>query len=61
MKPKLSITYYIMIITVITVACNQQVAKDEASDQSKEAGSVFKFGGFESQVKWGEHLVVLGG
>lgn len=61
MKRKLSIAFSIMLIAVIIVACNNDAAKEEAPDTLKEASPAVMFGGFESQLKWGEHLVLLGG
>jgi hypothetical protein len=57
MKPNLSIAFSIMLITVIIVACNSAPARDEAADTTKAVSPTVIFGGFESQLKWGEHLV----
>jgi hypothetical protein len=61
MKTKLSIAFSIMLIAVIIVACNSESAKEESADEVKEASPPITFGGFETQLKWGEHLVILGG
>lgn len=61
MKPKLSIAFSIMLIAVTIAACNNEPAKEETTDTTKEASPTVMFGGFESQVNWGEHLVILGG
>ncbi|QEC68661.1 c-type cytochrome [Panacibacter ginsenosidivorans] len=61
MKPKLSIAFSIMLIAVIIVACNNESAKVETTDTTKEASPTVMFGGFESQAKWGEHIVKIGG
>ena len=47
----------------ILIACNQQPAASGSSTDSTKTIAVATpgFGGFESQVKWGEHLVILGG
>ena len=48
---------------VILIACNQEpAASGSSTDSTKTPAAVTPgFGGFESQAKWGEHLVVLGG
>jgi|KBSMisStaDraftv2_1062788.scaffolds.fasta_scaffold178720_1 hypothetical protein len=63
MKPKLSIAFSIMLIAVVVVACNNGAAKEETADTTKEKSSTTTamFGGYESQVKWGEHIVKIGG
>ena len=44
----------------IMISCNQPVADNTAGSDTSMAANM-KNGGFESQVKWGEHLVALGG
>lgn len=61
MKPKLSIAFSIMLIAVIVVSCNNEPAKEQTADTTKEKSTTTMFGGFESQVKWGEHIVLIGG
>jgi hypothetical protein len=61
MKPKLSIAFFVMLIAVIVVACNNEPAKEQTTDTTKENTATPMFGGFESQVKWGEHIVLLSG
>lgn len=61
MKPKFSIAFSVIFITVIIVACNNEPAKEEKTNTIKEASPAVMFGGFESQVKWGEHLVTISG
>jgi len=61
MKPKLSFAFSIMIVAVIIAACNDETAKEETAAATKEASPTVMFGGFESQVKWGEHLVTITG
>ncbi len=48
----------------ILIACNQPsppAGTSSSSDTSKMSMTTPSFGGFESQVKWGEHLVIIGG
>lgn len=47
-------------LSVIFTACNQESAANTASETA-ESKPVAAFGGYESQVKWGEHLVLIGG
>lgn len=61
MKLKLSIVFSSMFIAVIFAACNSEQAKEETAGTAIEETPAVLFGGFESQVKWGEHLVMLGG
>jgi cytochrome c553 len=53
----------IISVTAIVIACNQpisaSVSTGESMADSISAGT--QYGGFESQLKWGEHLVIIGG
>src|SRR5437762_3386838 len=45
------------IASVITIlACNQP-----STEKNATAREELNYGGFESQIKWGEHLVIIGG
>jgi hypothetical protein len=46
-------------LTVAIIACNQPAANDNSASQSSDAAMSAKmqYGGFETQEKWGEHLV----
>ena len=54
MKKWIPFSMFISMSAFVFIACN---------DTTKETPPTAKenFGGFESQVKWGEHLVILGG
>ena len=49
-------------LAVIT-SCNQPASDNTTSVSGSDAGMAadVKYGGFDSQVKWGEHLVTIGG
>jgi hypothetical protein len=61
MKPKLSIAFFVMLIAVIVVACNNAPANEQITDTTKEKSTTAMLGGFENQVQWGEHIVKIGG
>lgn len=44
---------------VLMMACNQSTSDSSTSTPDSAAGN--QFGGFESQVKWGEHIVAITG
>ena len=50
-----------MTITAILFACNQTATKENNKDSTSNNNTTAMFGGYENQVKWGEHLVILGG
>ncbi len=54
MKKWIAFSMFISMSAFVFIACND--SKNETPTAAKE-----NFGGFESQVKWGEHLVILGG
>jgi len=61
MKSKLTITL-MMTTTAMLFACNQtKETKENDNDTAANSSSSTTFGGYESQVKWGEHLVMIGG
>ena len=45
------------------IACTDKTSSESTTDSSNDslATSKMNYGGFESQVKWGEHLVTIGG
>ena len=47
----------------IAVACNQQAGSSSEATNAPDSTTIAmaKYGGFPSQVKWGEHLVIIGG
>lgn len=55
MKTKLSVLCFILISCIFLFS--------QCSDTGKDKNSLPKasFGGFDSQIKWGEHLVTVGG
>jgi len=64
-KPTIMLTskWPLLVGMVFTAACFMQCAdnkKDSPVSESVPAGKN-SFGGYESQVKWGEHLVTIGG
>lgn len=61
MKLKHSISFFLFIaLLAIAVSCGQQPATVTTAEAATTATPV-KFNGFESQAKWGEHLVNIGG
>lgn len=60
MKTKFSIAC-VMLIVLIIAACNNEPAKEEIANKTNETAVASTFGGFESQAKWGEHLVLVSG
>src|SRR5215216_3826992 len=48
-------------IVAVIIACNQSSSPSTSSeDQNADSASAnTKYGGYESQVKWGEHLVKI--
>lgn len=54
----------IFALTVFAISCSEQTAgKNSSAVQSADSAmnAKMQFGGFESQVKWGEHLVTIMG
>ena len=51
------------LASVIAISCNQPSANNTASAPGSDTSVAanVKYGGFESQVKWGEHLVTISG
>ncbi len=61
MKRKTTTTAFITLLSIATiVACNDQPAETTDS-KAAETVAATAFNGFESQEKWGEHLVAIGG
>jgi hypothetical protein len=60
---KVSISIVVLFVTVIIFSqCNQGENKTEGTmNTDSTVTAANNFGGFESQVKWGEHLVTIGG
>jgi len=62
MKLKLTIAVSITACVTITAACNNEPVKEASSEtKATDSPAAIDYGGFASQVKWGEHLVILGG
>lgn len=55
MKKSLAILLMITFSIIIMNSCTDSKTEAATSEPAKE-----NFGGFESQVKWGEHLVLIG-
>ena len=55
MKKKPLIAVAVFFTVGVFTSCNQQTAVKEMSDQKSQ------FGGYESNIEWGEHLVTIGG
>ena len=56
MKNKLIVICFLLASCIFIFSqCSENSSTKKETDQKQ------KFGGFESQVKWGEHLVLLGG
>ncbi|HXL55578.1 MAG TPA: hypothetical protein VN958_04925 [Chitinophagaceae bacterium] len=52
----------IAAVIAIFIGCNQKSAENSSTSQNADsASSSMKYGGFESQLKWGEHLITIGG
>lgn len=47
------------IVTFVIVSCNESPAP--SGETKPDASSAIKFGGYESEVKYGEHLVIIMG
>jgi len=57
---KLSIVLAVLALTIFTFSkCTNNTSKDESTKDSAAVSNVN--GGYESQVKWGAHLVAIGG
>lgn len=58
-----SIAFSALLALAIIISCNQPAADNSASASGSDSSMAteVKNGGFESQVKWGEHLVKIGG
>jgi hypothetical protein len=61
MKKQLTITACLLITSIaIFVACTQKTSPKNATISNADSASAkVQYGGFESQVKWGEHLVQI--
>ena len=57
MKKWISISLLVLVIALVIIACNDSAKTEETSAESTKQS----FGSFDSQVKWGEHLVKVGG
>ena len=55
MKKWIAFSFTAALSSFLFIACNDE-SKTKSSEPAKE-----NFAGFESQVKWGEHLVTIGG
>ena len=61
MKSKLLIISIMAVVAVIMYACNSETGKENNTDTTTKASPTVMFGGYESQVAWGDHLVKVGG
>jgi Cytochrome c len=52
----------IVSVTATVIACGEtSSASDLTKTNTDSLSNLLKYGGFESQAKWGEHLVTIGG
>ena len=56
MKKWIFLSFAFIITALVLVACNNEAKTDAPAEPAKPS-----FGSFDSQVKWGEHLVKVGG
>jgi len=56
MKKWISFLFVSFIIVILIAACNDSSKTETPAETAKQS-----FGGFESQLKWGENLVKVGG
>ena len=59
MKSKLTIALSVAADIAIFAACNE--SSESKTPEAETVAATTNYGGYESQVKWGEHLVILGG
>ena len=57
---KMNVFLLLACITAFTIASCTETSQPATESKSADS-SAGKFGGFDSQVKWGEHLVTIGG
>lgn len=60
MKATIYSVFSFSFFAFLFFACNQGSGDSKIEDAKTPSGSV-SFGGFDSQLKWGEHLVLIGG
>jgi mono/diheme cytochrome c family protein len=61
MRKQLTIASCILLSGMIAfVACTDKSPADSTTNSNSDSGKM-NYGGFESQVQWGEHLVTIGG
>ena len=59
-KLSIDIVIALVLTTLIFSQCNDNENKSAANQEQKDtAAAVKNYGGFESQAKWGEHLVMI--
>ncbi|TXI32334.1 MAG: c-type cytochrome [Niabella sp.] len=58
---KIPLLSLIILISLFYVACNQTQSNNTETTNSQKVSSVSNYGGFESQIAWGKHLVIIGG
>ena len=58
-----TIAFCAFLASAMIISCNQPAADNAASNSGSDTSmaTAMKYGGFESQVKWGENLVKIGG
>lgn len=64
MRKQLTITACLLVTSIaILVACTQKTSDEGSTSVNADSSMTAKmqYGGFESQLKWGEHLVRIGG
>lgn len=60
MKTRISILLSGLLIALLFYQCVQQKEAAAAGTTEGDARAASAYGGFESQIKWGEHLVLIG-
>lgn len=63
MKSKITISLCVAAAAFLYAACTEKTpeASESKSTEAVAASPAVNFGGFESQVKWGEHIVLISG
>jgi len=63
MRTKTTIAVCLIVsVTATVIACGETSSASDLTKTNADSLSILlKYGGYESQVKWGEHLVTIGG
>lgn len=60
MKPQITILLSWIGISLLLIQCDEKKTNGASQDESPTPATA-EFGGFESQIKWGHHLVTIAG